>query len=167
MYQSVDAFLGSYAQLSKSTQAYLDGLTDASLSQSVADGHRTLGRLAWHIAQSIPEMMGMTGLEPKGPGEQEPVPGSASEIAGAFREASASLIEEVRGRWSDEALRIEDDMYGMKWKRGLTLHILEMHQAHHMGQMSVLMRQAGLKVPGAFGPAKEEWARSGMEPPAI
>ena len=31
------------------------------------------------------------------------------------------------------------------------------HQNHHRGQMTVLMRQAGLTVPGVYGPAKEEW----------
>jgi uncharacterized damage-inducible protein DinB len=28
--------------------------------------------------------------------------------------------------------------------------------------MTVLMRQAGIKVPGVYGPAKEEWAAYGM-----
>ena len=54
-------------------------------------------------------------------------------------------------------------MYGMSWKRGTTLSILVNHQAHHRGQMTVLMRQAGLMVPGVYGPAKEEWASMGME----
>jgi uncharacterized damage-inducible protein DinB len=39
-----------------------------------------------------------------------------------------------------------------------------MHQCHHRGQMTVLMRQAGQKVPGIYGPAKEEWSSMGMEP---
>ena len=38
------------------------------------------------------------------------------------------------------------------------------HQAHHRAQMTVLMRQAGLAVPGIYGPAREEWAAMGMEP---
>jgi hypothetical protein len=33
--------------------------------------------------------------------------------------------------------------------------------------MTVLMRQAGLKVPGVYGPAREEWAAYGMPPPAV
>ncbi len=33
--------------------------------------------------------------------------------------------------------------------------------------MTVLMRQAGLKVPGTYGPAKEEWGAIGMEAPAV
>jgi uncharacterized damage-inducible protein DinB len=38
------------------------------------------------------------------------------------------------------------------------------HLIHHRGQLTVLMRQAGLKVPGVYGPAREEWAAMGMQP---
>ena len=58
-------------------------------------------------------------------------------------------------------------MYGDKWKRGITLNVLITHQAHHRGQMTVLMRQAGLKVPGVYGPSREEWAGTGAAPPEI
>jgi uncharacterized damage-inducible protein DinB len=53
-------------------------------------------------------------------------------------------------------------MYGMTWTKGTVLVSLITHQAHHRGQMTVLMRQAGLKVPGVYGPAREEWAAMGM-----
>jgi len=53
-------------------------------------------------------------------------------------------------------------MYGETWKRGMTLLYLMLHQAHHRGQITVLMRQAGLKVTGIYGPAKEEWQTMGM-----
>jgi uncharacterized damage-inducible protein DinB len=33
--------------------------------------------------------------------------------------------------------------------------------------MTVLMRQAGLAVPGMYGPAREDWAKYGMAAPAI
>ncbi|MCK4657684.1 MAG: hypothetical protein KAT85_11650, partial [candidate division Zixibacteria bacterium] len=38
---------------------------------------------------------------------------------------------------------------------------------HHRGQMTVLMRQAGLKVPGVYGPSMEEWEHFGMKKPEI
>ncbi len=36
------------------------------------------------------------------------------------------------------------------------------HQAHHRGQMTVLMRLVGLKVPGVYRPSKDEWVSFGM-----
>jgi uncharacterized damage-inducible protein DinB len=53
-------------------------------------------------------------------------------------------------------------MYGEKWTRAMALRALIQHEVHHRGQMTVLMRQAGLTVPGVYGPAREEWAAYGM-----
>jgi uncharacterized damage-inducible protein DinB len=33
--------------------------------------------------------------------------------------------------------------------------------------MTVLMREAGLDVPGVYGPARQEWAAFGMQPPSV
>ena len=55
-------------------------------------------------------------------------------------------------------------MYGQEWARGMVLSVLMVHQTHHRGQMTVLMRQAGLRVPGIYGPAKEDWASMNMPP---
>lgn len=167
MYRTLDDFLEQWRQLRESTQKLLDALTDDSLAQPVADGHRTLGRIAWHLAQTIPEMLGRTGLSPDGPAEDAPVPTSATEIADAYRAASASLAEQVRQHWTDETLEVEDELYGSPWKRGFTLTALVEHEIHHDGQMTVLMRQAGLCVHGSYGPAKEDWSKMGMEPPGI
>jgi hypothetical protein len=52
-------------------------------------------------------------------------------------------------------------MYGEEWAKGFVLQCLILHQAHHRGQMEVLMRQAGLKVTGIYGPAEEEWSANG------
>jgi uncharacterized damage-inducible protein DinB len=32
------------------------------------------------------------------------------------------------------------------------------HQIHHRGQITILMRQAGLAAPGVYGPNEEETA---------
>ena len=99
-------------------------------------------------------------------------PGSRldAEILGALTDASLaarSLADQVRANWTDATLLESDGMYGETWQRGMTALILVLHQAHHRGQMTVLMRQAGLKVPGVYGPAMEDWAVFGMTAPAI
>ncbi len=145
----------------------LGALTDQSLAQSAGPDERTLGRVAWHVIQTIPEMMERTGLKIEGPGPEEPVPARAEALREAFERASASLLPAVVSGWTDATLSQKDDMYGEQWTRGRTLTILVMHQVHHLGQMTVLMRLAGLKVPGVYGPAREEWAQYGMQAPAI
>ncbi len=167
MFSKIEHFRDAWDADAKATRITFAALTDESLKQYVADGHRTMGRIAWHITQTIPEMMSRTGLSPEGPSEKDPAPESAAEILRQYNHAAASLIEEVTKKWNDETLEKSDDLYGSQWKRGVTLRILIEHQVHHRGQMTVLMRQAGLKVPGAFGPSKEEWGNYGMPEPEI
>jgi uncharacterized damage-inducible protein DinB len=166
MFRRVKDFQKAWEQETGSTLKVLDALTDASLGQAVTRDDRTLGRLAWHLATSLAEMMERTGLAVGGPAHDAPPPSAAAEIAAAY-EAAAKAVASGVSTWSDATLEVEDEMYGEKWLCGLTLQALVVHQAHHRGQMTVLMRQAGLKVPGVYGPAREEWAAFGMQPPVV
>lgn len=167
MYRKIDDFLDAWQTESGLTQTLLDALTDASLQQAVAKDHRTLARIAWHIVTTIPEMMANTGLKLGALKPDAPIPATAAEIGQAYAAVSAELAQQVRANWTDETLRVEDEMYGEKWARGRTARILINHQTHHRGQMTVLMRQAGLAVPGVYGPSKEEWAAYGAPAPEI
>ena len=149
------------------TQKILRNITTASLNQTVHPDVRSLGRSAWHMVTSIPEMAGRTGLKLAGPHHEAPIPATAEEIASAYTAAAASLLENVKKHWTDKDLLVEDDMYGEKWTRGKTLEVLVNHQIHHRAQMMVVMRLLGLTVPGIYGPTKEEWSSYGMPPPAI
>jgi len=165
MFTTIEHFKKNWQMESDNTRKIFATLTDKSLKQLVADGHWSLGRTAWHIAQSIPEMANHTGLKVEGAGEKDPVPDSAEKIKQAYDTAAKTLMEQVTGNWTDKTLYVEDDMYGETWARGITLYILLKHEIHHRGQMTVLMRQAGLKISGVYGPSKEEWANYGAQPP--
>jgi uncharacterized damage-inducible protein DinB len=167
MFTTLEQFIATWEHEAAATQHLLDALTDASLAQAIAPGHRTIGRLAWHLAQTIVEMPARAGLAVAGPGEHDPVPASAAAIASAYRTAAASLVTQLRAHWTDATLAETDDMYGERWSRGRTLDVLLFHQAHHRGQLTVLMRQAGLRVHGVCGPSKEDWEEIGAPPPVI
>lgn len=167
MYPTIADFEGDLTRESGGTQKYMDALTDVSLSQAVADDHRTLGRIAWHMITTYPEMMNRTGLSVESIAAEAPIPATAREIRETYAAVTKELLDQVKGNWKDEDLLVEDDMYGQQWQRGLTLRILVRHEIHHRGQMSVLMRQAGLKVPGLYGPSKEEWSQFKMPEPEV
>jgi len=167
MFTSVQAFEQSWKQESESTQKLLDVLTDESLNQEVSPQDRTLGRIAWHIVTTLHEMMSRTGLEFDAPHHDAPLPSSASVIADSYRKASGNMLEAIRKNWTDATLLETSEMYGESWPNGLTLSILISHQIHHRGQMTVLMRQAGLRVPGVYGPSREEWAEMNMQAPTV
>jgi len=163
MYRRISDFLNDWKEESQSTTAVLDALTDESLSQRVTPTGRSLGKLDWHIAQSVhmATEAGLEGLE--APREHEPIPTSARTIRDAYVAAAASLAKVVEKGWTDAQLGDEVPMYGESWARGRVLSVIIRHEAHHRGQMTVLMRQAGLIVPGPYGPAREQWAAYGME----
>ncbi|MGJ7921188.1 DinB family protein [Neobacillus sp. LXY-4] len=167
MFHSVNEFISLWEQESNSTQKIMDALTDQSLNQQVTPEGRTLGRIAWHVVTSLDEMIARTGLQFEAVKHDAPVPATAQEIADGYRTSSQNILQAVKEHWTDETLNEVDDMYGEKWPKGLTLSILNYHQIHHRGQMTVLMRQAGLKVPGVYGPSQEEWSQMGMEAPEI
>jgi len=167
MYHTIREFEDSWESISTSTAKMLNVLTDQSLKQSVADGHRTLGRMAWHIVCTIPEMGEKVGLEFGDFDYEAPVPATAKEICDTYLKMSKTLIDAIKLDWDDDVLDTEVDMYGQKWKRSFGLQALVEHEVHHRGQMTVLMRQAGIRVPSLYGPAKEDWADIGVEPPAV
>jgi uncharacterized damage-inducible protein DinB len=166
MFRRIADFRKSWTADSEATLTVLRALTDASLGQSVAPGGRSLGRLAWHLTCTIGEMPGHVGMKVDSPAYESDPPASAAAIATAYETASRSLLAQLEA-WDDATLDVEDDMYGQRWTRGFTLQALLAHQIHHRGQMTVLMRQAGLRVPGIYGPAREDWASMGMEPPRV
>jgi uncharacterized damage-inducible protein DinB len=167
MYTSIAEFIEEWNQEAASTQKILDALTDASLEQKVSPEDRTLGALAWHIVSSTPGMLiefGITVEELKDP---TAVPSSAREIAETFRRVSVDTSDAVKKQWTDQSLSEMKNVFGMEMPKAVTLSLLIKHIIHHRGQMTVLMRQAGLKVPGVYGPAREEWSQMGMDAPTI
>jgi uncharacterized damage-inducible protein DinB len=167
MFRTIKDFEMLWSRELESTQKLFKHLTDRSLSTAVDPEGRTLARLAWHVTLTIPEMMTRTGLALHGPGVDDPIPGSAKEILRNYSEAAISLLEQVTTLWTDATLEVKDEMYGERWSRGETLTALLFHQVHHRGQMTVLMRQAGLEIPGLYGPARQEWGMFGMQPPSL
>ncbi len=164
MYQTIDSFLDDWKGETATTLRVLRVLTDESLRQKVTPEGRSLGFIAWHLVLTIAEMGGKAGLPVSGPAEDAPQPGTAAGIVAAYEAAARSLAELLRARWNDRMLGEEVPLYGRPWRRVSILASIVHHQIHHRGQMTVLMRQAGLPVPGIYGPAREEWAKMGMNP---
>lgn len=162
MFRLVSDFTTAWARESASTAKLLDALTNASLSTRADPGGRTLGKIAWHLVSTCGEMLPAAGLAIDFHVDENAVPTSAAAIAAKYREGAKLLNDAVAARWTDAMLLETTDMYGSDWARGFTLQCLIVHQAHHRGQLTILMRQAGLAVPGMVGPSREEWQAMGM-----
>jgi uncharacterized damage-inducible protein DinB len=164
MHHTINEFIEDWKYEKDSTLKVFEKLDDNSLSFKADGVRRSIGFLAWHIVTSLSEMISRTGLKISAPEENSPQPASAKEIYDAYKQAADSLSEVILNEWNDDTLKVEDNMYGEMWAKAVTLWVLVKHQIHHRAQLTVLMRQAGLKVPGVYGPSYEEWAEMGMEP---
>ncbi len=162
MLKAIDDFAAIWEHESAKTIQVLGALTDAALETRVTPSGRTLGFLAWHIVTTIPEMLNHGGIPAAGPGQDAPVPSKAEQIRAAYASAAATVVPALRRTWRDTDLAKKVPMYGEEWNGHDVLERFLFHEIHHRAQMTILMRQAHLRVPGIYGPAQEEWAQFGM-----
>jgi uncharacterized damage-inducible protein DinB len=160
MIRTIHDFLERWKEESQATLKLFDALTDESLEEAIPGG-RTLGRLANHIVETLTEMPHHLGL----PIQEEYVNyTTVQELKSSYKKHADRLAGAIISNWDDDTLEQETNMYGSAWKNGFSLWVLLVHQTHHRAQMTVLMRFAGLKVPGIYGPSKEEWQAWGKVP---
>jgi len=164
MYRVINDFFEDWKYETESTLKVFKNLTQQSLEQKVTPDGRSLRKLAWHITLGNPQMLTHAGFDIGKFDEDAPPPDKLEDIIKYYEKYSMLVNDVIKASWKDENLTEELDLYGEKWKKGKILSVLLIHQTHHRAQMTVLMRQAGLKVPGIYGPAKEEWAEMGREP---
>lgn len=167
MYVTISDFLNEWNREALLTQKVLDGLTDESLQQQVYPEGRTLGRITWHLTTSIPDYLAHFGLKIDGVENAESVPTSAKEIAETFKNISLDAAKVIEEQWTDEFLKQIQEAFGRQESNATILMGLIKHIVHHRGQVTVLMRQAGIKPFGVYGPPKEEWIHLGVENPPL
>ena len=164
MYRSIDDFLTDWKYETDSTLKVFALISDDKAKEKISVNIRSLATLGWHLTQTLTEMGTKAGLFDEDALEHLPVP-TMREIAETYRKYAELIGKAVRSRWTDSSLPELKDMYGDQWQKAQILRILINHQAHHRGQMTTIMRMLDLKVPGLYGPSKEEWAEFGMTAP--
>jgi uncharacterized damage-inducible protein DinB len=165
MFRKVYDFVADFREESEATGKLLAALTDASLAQRVSPEGRSLGQIAWHITLTLGEMLAHAQLAVAGTPADAPVPATVAELVAAYRRQAQAAVTAVAEAWNDAMLAEEIPMYGESWPRGKVLSALIRHEVHHRGQITVLARQAGVVIPGVYGPAREEWAALGISAP--
>ena len=156
MFRQMEDFVHVWERETAQTSKLLRHLTDESLSQEVAPDHFTLGKLGIHLSQAITFMMSSAGLDLAPLEERESY--NANEIKALYEQTANGFVRVLQEQWNDEKLSQTTTFFGSETTYGSILYLLLQHQTHHRGQMTVLMRQAGLTVPGMVGPSREEWA---------
>ncbi|WP_088069822.1 DinB family protein [Gottfriedia luciferensis] len=159
MFINVEEFITEWKFEEANTIKLLNAMTDESLDQSIGEDFSSLGELAWHLTTAIKAIVSQSGLQFEAPMSKEDMPATAKELAEKYAQASKSMIEAAQAEWKEKDLKQIINAFGfLDMPIFALLRMAIQHQTHHRGQMTVLMRQAGLAVPGMYGPSKEEWA---------
>lgn len=158
MYTTISEFVEDWTRESGTSLKVERALTDASLQQKSDPEGNSLGKIAWHMVQMIGVMGSAAGLTIEAPPRGTEPPSAAAAIANAYETAARSMAEQASAKLRDEQLSTEINAFGRSMTVASLFQALMRHQIHHRGQMTVLMRMAGLAVPSIYGPSREESA---------
>ena len=154
MYRKAEDFLADWQMNAKGTLSVMRAITEDKKRTAIVEGHNSLEWLAWHLVATAGAFGHFAGLQIPAPGPDMPIPDTMEEIAGMYEAVNEAYKKEA-GKLTDEQMEEEVESFGGMMKRGKLLRMLIEHQTHHRGQMTVLLRQAGLQVPPVMGPTVE------------
>ena len=162
MSNELQTFLNTWEDESKKTAALLRALPETQYDFRPDAGGRSLGELAWHLAEAEAYMS--FGIERGGfemgmrpPGIDRPR--TVAELAPGYERIHPGAVETVR------KLTPADLDRKLVFFTGDTPSIREIlwvyllhHEIHHRGQLTLLCRLAGGVAPAPYGPNREEMA---------
>ncbi|THF80341.1 DinB family protein [Cohnella fermenti] len=157
MYRTTEDFLQDWSASAAGTLAVFKAITDEKKETAIVEGHNTLNWLAWHLTGTAGAFGLIAGLQIPAAERGAPAPDRIADVAAKYEEIAEAYKTEAK--WTDEQMAEEISVFGGKMPRGQFLRKLIDHQTHHRGQMTVLLRQAGLPVPGVLGPTREMQAK--------
>ncbi|PYR77786.1 MAG: hypothetical protein DMF86_08225 [Acidobacteria bacterium] len=158
----LDMFLGAWERESESTLKLLRALPAAQYDFRPDAGGRSLGELAWHLAEGDAYMSygienGTFAMDAKPPNIERPrqVEALAPGYERIHREAVARIrklkpedLDRTVSFFDGRGVPIRDILWGFIISHGI----------HHRGQLSLMCRLAGGCAPGLYGPNREETA---------
>lgn len=159
MYRTLNDFVQEWERNCGGTLAIFESITDAKKHAAIVEGHSSLESLGWHLTTSPAYFMGQVGLSLEIELNPKNTPATISEIVSIYKSVIDNVVKVAKENLSDEKLLTEVNSHGRLTPIGALLRVMVDHQTHHRAQMQVLLRQAGLPVPGVMGPTKEDLAR--------
>jgi len=157
----IDRFRTVWNMESQLTAKLLEALPADQYDFRPAPGHRSIGEMAWHLAEiegytSLGLSKGAVTFQEAPPNMQRPR--EVRQLAPAYRkvheEAVARLANLTDDRldqdiaFADRRMPLRDALWG-----GILMHLI-----HHRGQLSLMCRMAGATPPSIYGPNREEMA---------
>lgn len=159
MKNELDLFREIWERESAKTLKLLESLPGDGYDFRPDPHGRSLGEMAWHIAEA--EGYGTFGIERGGlaPGEKPDGierPRTVPELASGFARVHADAAARVAKLTADDLDRpVSFFGGGPNTIRNVLWDFVLMHGIHHRGQLALLARQSGGAPSGVYGPTRE------------
>ena len=163
MSNELQTFLNTWDEEARKSLAMIRSLPEGQYDFRPDAGGRSLGELAWHLAETDGYMsygveQGRFEMSVRPPRLERP--GTISELASGFERVHADAVQRVKKLAATDLDREVLFFTGTPVTiRQILWTMLLHHQIHHRGQLSVLCRLAGGVAPAPYGPNREEMAR--------
>jgi uncharacterized damage-inducible protein DinB len=157
----LELFLKAWEREAENTLKLLRALPATQYDFRPAAGGRSLGELAWHLAEAdaYPSYIIETGqfnMEMKPPHIERPRKVEA--LAPGYELVHQEAVGRIRRLEPEDLDRSIPFVTGPTAIRELLWNAILAHGIHHRGQLSLMCRLAGGQVPALYGPNREETA---------
>lgn len=157
----LEMFLSSWDREAQNTLKLLRSLPPTQYDFRPDAGGRSLGELAWHLAEGEAYMSfgidrGEFAMDTKPPHIERPR--AVEALAPGFEQVHSEAVARI------QKLKVEDldralNFFGRPTPiRTILWEMIISHNVHHRGQLSLMCRLAGGQAPGLYGPNREETA---------
>ena len=155
----LEMFLASWEREAEGTVKLLKALPSNQYDFRPDPGGRSLGELAWHLAEGDAYMSyglerGQFTMDAKPPHIERPR--TVEELAPGYERVHREAVARVRKLKPEDLDRTIQFFTGPMTIRDILWTAILAHGIHHRGQLSMLCRVAGGKAPGLYGPNREE-----------
>jgi len=154
----LDTFLETWDREASNTVKLLRALPPAQYDFRPDAGGRSLGELAWHLAEGDAYMTyGIEhgfGMSAKPPNIERPK--KVEELAPGYERIHREAVARIRKLKQEDLDRSVPFFTNSVPIRTILWDYLVAHAIHHRGQLTLMCRLAGGHAPGLYGPNREE-----------
>jgi uncharacterized damage-inducible protein DinB len=157
----LDAFLSTWDREAQTTVKLLRALPSTQYDFRPDSGGRSLGELAWHLAEGDAYMSygvekGQFAMDTKPPNIERPR--TVEALAPGYERIHQEAVARIRKLKPEDLDRSIQFFTGPMSIRDILWSAILFHNIHHRGQLALMCRLAGGQAPGIYGPNREETA---------
>jgi uncharacterized damage-inducible protein DinB len=157
----LEMFLAAWDREAANTVKVLQALPAAQYNFRPDSGGRSLGELAWHLAEgdayiSFGVDRGQFTRDVKPPNIERPP--TVDALASGYERVHREAVARIRKLSPEDLDRTIVFFTGPMTIRDILWNAIMSHGIHHRGQLTLMCRLAGGQAPGLYGPNREEMA---------